>query len=153
MEPAARRAIEQMPGIREYFLTFLPAAEKSKPPKERLTEKKPYLRIVQYLKSPTSISELRFVVSSAKMFSGFVKLFQRDEPLIHVLYTELYELVKKMEGRVCTQKAIKKHGCTKTTVLDEKNRLPLSDMMEKCDTTLSAELKQVMEWRIVNSVE
>jgi len=52
----------------------------------------PCQQITEYLKRPTLKAELLFVISSAKVFPRFTETFQRDEPMVHLLYSELRQL-------------------------------------------------------------
>ena len=87
--------IEQLPAIKDYFLNYIPKKVTN------LTELRKYKAISNILKSPTFEAELNFVANSAKLFSGFTKLFQRNEPLIHILFEEMHRLVITIINRVC----------------------------------------------------
>lgn len=41
-----------------------------------------------------------FVKNAAELFTGFLKLFQKTEPLVHVLYNELVLILKKILARL-----------------------------------------------------
>lgn len=85
--PAAERTIEQWPAIVEYFTKHLP---KSKSPPTSVN----YKNIVSFVKRTTAEFELTFTSHSAQTFTSFTALFQRDEPLVHVLHEELSRLIK-----------------------------------------------------------
>lgn len=85
---AAERMLEQLPALSEYFLRHIP----KKYPKTLNNQK--YLDIREYLKNPTLKANMQFIVYSAKIFtSEFTLLFQKEEPLIHVLYSQLRKLI------------------------------------------------------------
>jgi hypothetical protein len=56
---------------------------------------------VKLLKNPTIKAELMFVIASAQIFTKFTGFFQREKPLIHLLYSELSELIHVLIGRAC----------------------------------------------------
>lgn len=84
---AASRLIEQWPGIIEYFLKYIP----KHCPQIAATET--YKTIKSFLDKPMFKYEILFVESSSKIFSRFLKTFQKEEPLIHILYSELENLI------------------------------------------------------------
>jgi hypothetical protein len=43
--------------------------------------------------------ELNFIVELEPLFSRFLKMFQKEEPLIHVLHKEMVDLVKSFMRR------------------------------------------------------
>ena len=133
LEPAAQRVLEQMDALDEYFLRYLPKKN------SKLAQKKACQSITQFLKKPTRRAELQFVISSARMFTQFTGLFQRDEPLVHVLYTELEKLMKIIMGRVCKSGAIKDIGL-KVEVFDKDNLIPLKNFI--CADEVTTELSQ-----------
>ena len=47
-------------------------------------------------------AQLEFVLASAELFTTFTQLFQKEEPLIHVLHSEIKKLVVTLCGRVFT---------------------------------------------------
>lgn len=81
--PASKRVVEQWAALKYYFIDFIP---KFRP---NLMNANRYLNIVNALKSTTFKAEVIFVINSALIFEKFSNMFQRQEPLIHVLYTEL----------------------------------------------------------------
>jgi hypothetical protein len=52
-----------------------------------------YTEIVSLLKSPATKALVLFVVSLADLFAGFTGMFQREDPLVHVLYEEMSRLL------------------------------------------------------------
>ena len=60
--PAYERALEQLPALTEYFLTYIPNNEKD------TIKNKKYLDIVSYLKNPSLKAVLEFVAFLAKIF-------------------------------------------------------------------------------------
>lgn len=46
-------------------------------------------------------AEVAFVIESAVIFERFLLIFQKDEPLNHILFEEVMELTATVLGRVC----------------------------------------------------
>jgi hypothetical protein len=91
---ACERIVEQFPAIMEYFLKFVPL-------KREKTVKSPlFKKIANYLRKDTCKAEVLFVISSANIFQPFLKRFQSEGPLMHVLYSSLNELVLSLVRRV-----------------------------------------------------
>ena len=59
-----------------------------------------YLKIVKWLKKQTIKAEIEFIVSSAATFTAFTGVFQRQEPLIHVVHFELRRLCTVLLGQI-----------------------------------------------------
>lgn len=124
---ASERLIEQWDVIQEYFFKFLPNK-----PKSPALHTFSYEKIVSFLKKPTMKAEIYFVISSAKMFTRYTELFQKDEPLIHVLSSELELLVTKLITRVCKPDSIKNISFSTTDfnkLLDDPNLLLRKDLI------------------------
>lgn len=122
---AASRLIEQWPAVIKYFLSFIPkkCAE--------IASTSTYRTIKGFLSNPTIKAEVLFTISSADLLTAFTGTFQRCEPLIHILYTEIKLLLTKIMFRICKQDAVKllEAGDTSVTQLfDPKNLLDLSDI-------------------------
>ena len=95
---ALARIMQQWPAILEYFLNFVPREKKLK----NLLSTPKFLKIVAYIKNATMKAQLEFVLASAELFMSFTQLFQKEEPLIHVLHSEIKRLVVTLCGRVFT---------------------------------------------------
>ncbi len=117
LEMSAERLLEQWDAVQDYFLKHIPLR------KSALTKSNGYKRIINLLKTPAIKAELHFICSSAKIFQRFTGTFQRDEPLIHVLYDELCCLVRTLLGRICPQSVLTRNDI-KETMLDASNLLP-----------------------------
>lgn len=65
------------------------------PSKEYATTKKQcYLDIIKYLKNKSLRTSLEFIIYSSKIFtSKFICKMQNNEPLIHILYSQLKKLI------------------------------------------------------------
>ena len=87
------RILEQWDNLKQYLLVFLP---KQKNFVREIKETARYKRIVQNLKSNLTLSYLAFVVFIAHSFDDFLVLFQSSEPLIHILYEQMKDLLTKI---------------------------------------------------------
>lgn len=119
METAAARVLQQWIAIEEYFLRYIPASRKS------LSKTHSYQKIVELLKLPAIKAELMFAKDSANMFSRFTLLFQKEEPIVHMLYEEIESLVKVLLGRICK---IPPTGDVSVVNLADGNLLPFCDV-------------------------
>lgn len=130
--PAAERALEQWPAIIEYFTKYLP---KSKSVPTCMS----YKNIVSFIKRTPAEVELSFTAHSAQTFSPFTALFQRDEPLVHILHQQLSRLIRTLICRICTVKAPTSNDAfaTKYYLPLEKIFLETSeqDLIKKLDKT------------------
>ena len=68
-----------------------------------------YTRIKKHLDfNVVTLVQLHFLRSVAGIFTEFLAFFQREEPLIHLLYDWMCELVRKIMGRFVKRSAF--HG-------------------------------------------
>jgi len=100
LSSAAALIIEQWIGISEYFIKFIPNHQKS------LIHTLKFKKIIDCLKCSAFQAELEFVFWSASIFQRFTGRFQRQEPLIHIMYEELSQLVCIIVGYVCKENVI-----------------------------------------------
>jgi hypothetical protein len=91
MEPVCRRIIEQYPVLKKYFLSDVSKTDKSLLQSSRGR----YIRIKEALEDPSTLVYLNFVVFLASSLSPFLTLFQKSEPLIHILYEQANALVRR----------------------------------------------------------
>ena len=95
---AAQRMDEQLPALKYYFLEYIPKKE----PKTQV--KTNYLEIVKYLKEPFLKCTLQFTAYIAALFcKHFLVFMQKQEPLIHILFTQLQKLVMLMMTSILKQ--------------------------------------------------
>ena len=80
LQPALLRILEQLEGLKRYFLTVLPEKQPS------VTSIQRYIRITRQLQSDDLVAQMHLLVSVADIFNSFLKFFQSEEPLIHLLY-------------------------------------------------------------------
>ena len=83
--------LEQYVNLKEYFLTFLP---KQKGFNSTVAKTTRYQRIKAVLVEPMSEAYLSFMVFAVQDFESFLRRFQYDQPMIHILYTSIVELRK-----------------------------------------------------------
>ena len=85
------------------------------------------------MKTPLTIVRLQFLKSVGSLFTKFLTHMQSDQPLIHLLYDELVELVKSLMARFVKPKLIEGvHGYS----------LPRIDLSE-LDNLLSLETMKI----------
>lgn len=96
---------EQWKALTKYFLNFSP----TKPGvKQTLFTSRKYTNICNFLKQEDMRAQLKFVSSSAELFENFSQLFQKEEPLIHVLYESIEILILKFASPICTNDSLMK---------------------------------------------
>lgn len=83
-----------------------------------------------------------FVVSSAKIYANFSRTFQKEEPLVHVLYSELTTLVQTLMGRICTQAAMKTNTVSEQMLVGD-SLLPVKEVV--CSEDVKSELAKLKE--------
>ncbi|XP_015930082.1 uncharacterized protein [Parasteatoda tepidariorum] len=115
--PAAERLLSQWLAVEEYFFKFIPLKNQS------LMKCPKYKHISESLKYVDIKVELVFLTESAVLFEPFLKTFQKSEPLIHILYSEISELLKKIAGRICKTNEIDIHK-----VISDNQLLPIKDI-------------------------
>ncbi|KAJ8670058.1 hypothetical protein QAD02_001317 [Eretmocerus hayati] len=85
---AADRAIEQWTAIENLILIYIPKNDKE------TANKKNYFELRSYVKNPLTKPLLAFVGYLAKIFTKeFTLLMQKDQPLIHILYSQLTKFI------------------------------------------------------------
>ena len=93
LQPAVLTILEQLEGLRRYFITVLPEKQSS------ISSNARYIRIRRQLESKDLVAQMHFLISVADIFSSFLKFFQSEEPLIHLLHDQLTTLLKMLMGR------------------------------------------------------
>ncbi len=109
MEPVCRRLIEQFAALKKYFLVSLPASKNS----ASVCSGEKYKHIRKTLQEPITLIYLNYIAFFASSFSGFLKLFQKLEPLAHILYEKLNEQVRLLMLQFITAEVVaNKEGST-----------------------------------------
>ena len=93
LEPAITRIIEQYDVLKQHFLTDLPKESDS------VCRNARYQRIKNYLITKETLVQMHFLKSVCAVFTPFLTIFQRREPLIHLLYDEWTSLLLRIMGR------------------------------------------------------
>lgn len=89
---ACLRLLEQWTNLEEYFLKFLPTQEGMGNDLHSLR----YKRITEVLRDPMQKASFCFVVYASYEFESFLRRFQRDEPMVHLLYDSLLSLLRTL---------------------------------------------------------
>jgi hypothetical protein len=121
--PALLRLLEQWDALTEYFFKHIPNHEK------RLMALGKYSQVVSLLKDPTIMAEIHFVISVAQVFTDFSKTFQKEEPLIHLLYDELTTLAKVLMNRFIKPELMAVEENFKEETLDNPNNFVSREKM------------------------
>ena len=99
LQPAIARILEQWDAIVKYF-TELPLQDKT-------VEKNENYKLIQgLLDKPLTLVQLRFLLNVAPIFIKFLTTFQQEGPLIHVLHSELSNLVRILMLRFVRAEAV-----------------------------------------------
>lgn len=124
IEAAAQRLLGHWDAVIEYFLKFVPLKQAT------LLKTNAFKRILPLLKKSTIKAELKFICVSAGLFQGFTGLYQKNEPLVHVLSKHINELIIVIMGRSCKKKAVKSYaeGITENA-FQAKNLLPVQEIV------------------------
>src|SRR5437867_1982933 len=80
LEPAVDRIIMQYELLQQHFLKDIP-----KEGNKSVTTNARYLRVRKYIENKETLVQLHFLKSVCILFTRFLKLFQKAEPLIHLL--------------------------------------------------------------------
>jgi len=118
LQPAGRRLLEQWPAVEKYFLTYVPKS------KSKLMESLKYQKILNLLQKSIMKAEVLFCCSSAHLITGFTGYFQKDEPLIHIMYSQLTSMTSKIMLRFCSPKT----KLSLKSIDDPSNYVPLHDI-------------------------
>ena len=86
------RILEQLPNLKEYFLTFLPKTKEF----NKLKTSERYVRICNALKDDLTEVYLSFCAFCTEDFESFLVQFQYDEPMIHMLHEGMFTLLKSL---------------------------------------------------------
>ena len=88
----AVRVLEQFENLREYFLVSLPKT-KGFNYQKGVGNTERYQRIKSVLENKLVPAALAFIVYITNLYSPFVLLLQKEEPLIHILLTQMKKLI------------------------------------------------------------
>ena len=100
--PIVERAIEQISAINKFFLHEIPHNH------PKVAKQARVIRISVALKSKYTLVTLHFIFHSLEIFQKYEKLFQRAEPVIHLLYDKQVDLFRTTLLHFCPLKKIEK---------------------------------------------
>ena len=92
--PALKRIVKNFEPLSEYFLKELPKTAAQNKTVKLLEKNESYSRICRLLKAPAILIQMNFLISLEPLYDRFLKLFQREDPLIHILYSEMKDLMR-----------------------------------------------------------
>ena len=104
--PAVKRVLNQMEVIEEYFFKEVPQEARRSKTVSKLEYNERYRRICQKLKDSNVKVQLHFLSSLEEIFQPLLTLFQKEEPLVHVLFDQLSEFVRTMMLRFLKVEAV-----------------------------------------------
>ncbi|KAK3923387.1 Reticulocyte-binding protein 2-like protein a [Frankliniella fusca] len=143
LSEAAERLLEQWPAVVHFFLTVIPKSNSDS--HKKISETQRYLFIRNSLKDSTFQAKVSFVIQSANLFERFSKIFQKSEPMVHLLYDELCSLYVLLLGRFLKSQCVStSRACLKEEFINNtENLLPLKDV--DCGAKTEEFLKKCME--------
>lgn len=97
--PALERLLKHWKPLCKYFLTDLPKKSTKDRTNAQLKKNTRYQRICQFLSSKECLAQVQFLVCVGPLFDPFLKKFQKEEPMIHLLYEESSTLLKTFLNR------------------------------------------------------
>ena len=127
----AVRVLEQYENLKEYFLVTLPQT-KGFNYKNGVGNTERYIRIKSALEADLTPVILAFVAYTTNLYSPFVLLLQREEPLIHILHTQMKKLMHDILTNVLEKSFLA--SCMsngKEITLDSLNKLDFSHLDKK----------------------
>ena len=92
MEPVCQRLIEQYETLRNYFINVLPKSSNSRA--TCMLDR--YKRIKAIIEDSSTLAYLNFIVYLSSCVTPFLTFFQKEDPLVHVLYDGLNGLVRSL---------------------------------------------------------
>ncbi|GBN24967.1 hypothetical protein AVEN_245945-1 [Araneus ventricosus] len=117
--PSCQRILKMYSGLKQHFLVDLVGN------KSDLIKTEWYKRIRSALKSHLTPAYLHFLVSVGKIFNNFLRFLQSDKTLIHLLYDEMSNIVRKLLFRFISMESCQEKKD------EELLEIPLKSIMEK----------------------
>ena len=128
--PTLKRIVKNFEPLCEYFLKELPKTATQNKTLKLLEKNETYNRICRTLKAPATLIQMNFLISLEPLYDKFLKLFQREDPLIHILYSEMKDLLRAFMLRFLKNSVVSAQNTGKKlheVDVEEKNS-QLSDM-------------------------
>ena len=142
LAPALERILKRWEDAKDYFLRYLPDKKEYK---KTLPNNKRYTRIKNALNSESeTLLQIKFLVGVAPIFTTYLKMFQAEGPLVHLMFVEMKSLLVKVMKRFLKAAVVdgKKDTELKTlNVTDKENQLILKDM--DVGTEVVAQMKKI----------
>ena len=142
LAPALERILKRWEDAKDYFLRYLPDKKEYK---KTLPNNKRYTRIKNALNSESeTLLQIKFLVGVAPIFTTYLKMFQAEGPLVHLMFVEMKSLLVKVMKRFLKAAVVdgKKATELKTlNVTDKENQLILKDM--DVGTEVVAQMKKI----------
>ncbi|GBO10976.1 hypothetical protein AVEN_241825-1 [Araneus ventricosus] len=117
--PSCQRILKMYPALKQHFLVDLVGN------KSDLIKTERYKRIRSALKSHLTPAYLHFLVSVGKIFDNFLRFLQSDKTLIHLLYDEMSNIVRKLLFRFISMESCQEKKD------EDLLEIPLKSIMEK----------------------
>jgi hypothetical protein len=99
LQPAVKRILEQWRALHSYF-KHLPNTNKA------VQQNGQYKEIMRLLENPKCAVQLEFIADVAVVYNNFLRRFQSEGPLVHVLYAAVNDLVRTLMLRFLTTAAV-----------------------------------------------
>ena len=100
------RMMEQIENVKLYFLMKLPTLSGFKGTKG-VGNSERYQRIKKMLNNELLMPCMSFIVYESQIFKPFVLLFQKEEPMIHMLFPQMKKLIQDLLLKFVNQKVLK----------------------------------------------
>lgn len=97
--PALTRILNKMEAVTKYFTIDVPKMAREEGTERTLNDNDRYKRICRKLKDPAVQLQLHFLVNIKPVFDKILGVFQKQEPLVHILHNECLQLVKTLMNR------------------------------------------------------
>ncbi|CAF3558690.1 unnamed protein product [Rotaria socialis] len=124
--PIIERIIEQWTNLNEYFLRFIPSSRKISPNNHR------YIQIRTMLETKSTLSHLNFLLFLYhNIYEQILLWFQQSQPLIHLLYDECEQLIRRLFSCFINEDLIKNKSFSEIMNISFHNQVN-----QKCDISL-----------------
>ena len=97
---------QQLENVKYYFLTKLPTLP-SFMGKNGVANTQRYQRIAKMLKNELLLPCMSFIAYASLIFKPFVLLFQKEEPMVHRLYSQMKKRVQDLLHKFVDKKVLK----------------------------------------------
>lgn len=126
--PALERILRHWEAVCQYFLKDLPQRSKEDHTHPQLKKNTRYIRICQVLSGKECKAQIQFLVGVGPLFEPFLRQFQKQEPLIHLLYSETSALLKSIMLRFIKFDVVGEKSGRQLTMIDAHERQNLMDI-------------------------